>query len=290
MSGRGRKIVWGLVLAFISFYAFLEHDVRGRFAARQSVEPAVIVPNKALAPVMAMGFHNLWADFSLLNAQVFFANPEYRGRIEKGMIFREMIELATTLDPSYKVAYFFGHFALSSYWNNWGVRQANEILKLGWKNNFDDYRFPQYIGFNYYLNSENKNEIVKWFRIALRYPEAPRRLIWTIDRMLRGADTTNHIHAESMCAMCEDAKEKEQKRYFCERCETYTALIALNDLRLAYLRDKGRPIGSLGDLTAAGYIDKIPVCPNGCNWLFTADGAITSSSLAESSTDVRGVP
>ena len=98
------------------------------------------------------------------------------------------------------------------------MADANEILEMAWKLNPDDYKLPMYIGYNYFLYSKNSEQVIKWMKIALRNPEAPRRLLWIVEEAEKGRFSGYSSLRHIICTQCEQAEDTTQKRVFCTRC------------------------------------------------------------------------
>lgn len=278
MSRRGRWLTWGLFVFLLLVYLFAEKDIRRRSDEMLGSEGVYFLPDKKLVPLLSMGFQNIWADFALLQAQIFFFDHREFGRFEDGKRLKEMIELVLTLDPKYVVAAVFGNFALTRAWDLTGVSDANDLLLTAWKRNPDDHRLPMYMGFNYYIYGDYPREVVRWMRVALEDPEAPQNLIWIIDAAINKDPKAGlRAHMEAMCSMCEQAEEESQKKHLCSQCRLYHLLVQLNHLARVYEKRIGRRISDINDLVSTGLAKTIPPCPLGGRWFVRQDGSIDST-------------
>ncbi len=277
MDRRRRLIMWGVFLALLVGYLFVEADIKQRERPSQGVEQNNYIVSRSTAPLISMGFQNLWADFVLLQAQ-FFYNERRKYRLyEDGKQLRKLIELVFTLDPRYTIAARFANFALGESWREMGVADANELLEMAWKLNPDEYRLPMYIGYNYFLSSHNAEQVVKWMKIALRNPEAPRRLLWIVEEAEKGRFSGYGSLRHIICTQCEQAEDATQKKVFCTRCRLYSILVQLEQLRERYEQQQGRPLDSVRDLVSAGYLRHLPSDPLQGEWVIMRDGRINSS-------------
>jgi len=84
-----------------------------------------------------------------------------------------MVDLVTTLNPQFAKAYFFGAFAaIDAGQTPWGY----ELLKRGYAENPDDWRFPFYLGFyiyNFARNSDKDVLAAQMYEQAAKLPGAP---------------------------------------------------------------------------------------------------------------------
>ncbi len=283
-------ILWILILAILlGVYAIIETNLRDKVAADSQSATFHVLPEKKIAPVLSLGFQNLWADVLLLQTQIYSYDHRENMTLERTHQLKSMVDLILALDPHYTVAARFGHFVLSSFGDLMGIVEANEILYKSWKRNPDEYRLPMYIGFNYYLNAEAPNQVVKWFRVALENPEAPRRLIWMVDMMLRSqsGDPKNYrIHKQAMCSMCEEAEDPLQIRHLCGRCKLYDILVQLNDLAQRFRSEQKQPLETPQDFVRTGYLAELPPCPEGGRWYIREDGVIDSTANIDAVTNV----
>ena len=129
MDRRRRLIMWGVFLALLVGYWFLEADIKQRERPTQGVEQNNYIVSRSTAPLISLGFRNLWADFILLQAQFFFnERREYR-LYEDGKHLKKLIELILTLDPKYRIAARFANFALGESWGRWEWPMPMKSLK-----------------------------------------------------------------------------------------------------------------------------------------------------------------
>ncbi len=84
-----------------------------------------------------------------------------------------MAELVTSLSPHFTRAYLFSAFALIDAGR---PDVAYELLKKGFKENPDDWRFPAYLGFFAYRygSGEDKDLVAaRWYQKAAEIPGSP---------------------------------------------------------------------------------------------------------------------
>lgn len=277
MSRKNRILVWILFVCLFLTYFFVEKQVRYVAYYKPKVEKEHILPDKKVAPLLAMGFRNVMADLYTLKAQIHNHETAKKGLLKDGKVLFDMMELVMALDPHYKDAFLFGSVALSEFWGNMGVADSNTLLRKAWFHNQDEHRFPMYMGYNYYSNGENKNQAIKWFRAALLDPDAPKRLVWVVDALLSDEDLNSQIQRDSVCEICEEAEEEFQKKQYCARCEFYIRLIELNEGAKIFKQREGKPMQHISDLVTYGYLDELPREPLGGRWYLNDKGVIVST-------------
>ena len=284
------RFTWLILLVMlVGAYAVIETHLRDVYESGYSSETLHVLPDRRIAPVLSLGFQNLWADLLLLHSQVYA--HEHRGDLTLVKIeyFKDLFDLILTLDPHYTLAAITGHFVLSSFGGTMGVVEANDLLYKAWKRNPDKYKLPMYMGFNYYIHGDAPNEVAKWFRVALENPEAPKRLIWIVDLMLNtklGDSKNDRIQQQAMCNMCEEAEDPLQIQHFCGRCKLYGFIVELNNAARRYRGEHGKALNSPQDLVSAGYLSELPECPEGGRWYLREDGVIDSTANKDILSDV----
>jgi len=267
-----------MFVALLMCYLFIEPRTRLAFYFQPKTESLHILPDKNIAPVLSMGFQNIWADFILLKSQLHVHDTSKQGLIKDGKLLKEMMELILKLDPYYVDGFIFGSFALSEFWDNLGVADSIDLLEKAWHWNKDEHRFPMYIGFNYSMKSENKKEAIKWFRLALRDEDAPQNLVWVVDALMGQDDLNSTIQRDAVCNICDEAKDKTQKREYCLRCKFYVLLVELNEGSKLFAKQQGRPMKHISEFVKFGYLDQLPKEPLGGNWYVNEKGIITSTT------------
>lgn len=138
---------------------------------RAPANPAVFVPDPQLFLDFSPSFRTSIADAYYLGmVQYFGEHVKGDGRLDS---LPQMVDLVTALSPHFKRAYLFGAFALID------ARRPDvsyEILKRGYEENPDDYRFPAYLGYFAYSFGvgENKDAVAgEWYRRAAAVPGRP---------------------------------------------------------------------------------------------------------------------
>ena len=277
----------GLFIMVLIAYYFAEAKVRADFEQISESEKIYFLPNKQLAPILSLGYEHFFAELQLLEAQIFFHDHSRSGSEEDREKFKAMIELVLTLDPQCTVAATFANFALSQRWDLMGVADGNELLEMAWRKNPDKYKLPMYIAFNYYLFGDNPNQVVKWMRIALDNPEAPRRLIWVVNSALNSGANRDITNYSVYCDLCEQAADPAQRDIFCTKCLLYKYILGLDELRQRFEQREGKKLENVRELVAKGYLEELPPDPLGGEWVIRPDGRIDSSANESPTNSIR---
>jgi tetratricopeptide (TPR) repeat protein len=147
--------------------AFPRMDVRERFLYLQSGE--------ALKRI-ALSYDALVADlYWIRTLQHYGGDRLSEGGQGKYELLYPLLDLTTSLDPRFNIAYRFGAIFLSQPWPGGPGRPdlAVALLKKGIANNPTRWEYMQDIGFVYYWTLGDFQNAAAWFRRASEVPGAP---------------------------------------------------------------------------------------------------------------------
>lgn len=150
--------------------AFPRMDVRERFLYLQSGE--------ALKRI-ALSYDALVADlYWIRTLQHYGGDRLSEGGHGKYELLYPLLDLTTSLDPRFNIAYRFGAIFLSQPWPGGPGRPdlAVALLEKGIANNPTRWEYMQDIGFVYYWTLEDFQVAAAWFRRASEVPGAPNWL------------------------------------------------------------------------------------------------------------------
>jgi tetratricopeptide (TPR) repeat protein len=191
------------------------------------------------------------------------------------------LDLVTTLDSKFETAYLFGGIILASDRNF--VDESISILKKGMKNLPDRWRFPFYIGFNYFFYLQQFDLASDYIMKASKVPGSPSYLPLLASRLLAEANKPDTALAflEKMYNQTEDPVLREKigdrmKRVIVER--------DLNALQISvqeYSKIKGKNPETLGDVVRLGLVGGIPKEPFGGYYYLDRDTGNVQSSIVK---------
>jgi len=125
-------------------------------------------PGKLLRP-LTLGYREFAADLLWMKAIYFFGEHFDIDQNYHGLY--EMLDLVTTLDPSFEYPYHFGSIVLSLEANQ--VEQSKELLIKGMEHLPRVWQFPFYMGFNLYFFENNFSEAAGYIDRASRLSGSP---------------------------------------------------------------------------------------------------------------------
>lgn len=142
-------------------------DVRERFLYLQSGETL---------KRMALSFDALLADVYWIRTLQHFGGDRLSvERSGRYVLLYPLLDLTTTLDPRFNIAYRFGAIFLSEAWPGGPGRpdQAVSLLRKGIANDPSKWQYMQDAGFVYYWALGDFKNAAAWFQRASRVPGAP---------------------------------------------------------------------------------------------------------------------
>jgi hypothetical protein len=125
---------------------------------------------------MALGFDALVADLYWIRAVVYFGGQRLREASTRDYdLLYPMLDLVTTLDPRFKVAYRFGAIFLTEAYPNGPGRpdQAIALLENGIARDGGRWEYMHDIGFIYYWWLQDYAKAAEWFERGSQAPGGP---------------------------------------------------------------------------------------------------------------------
>jgi hypothetical protein len=138
----------------------------------RSTEVYMCIPSGKFLKTFTMGFDQLIADYFWIKTISYFGDHLMSDR--KYPWLYHILDLVTTLDPEFIWPYYFGGIILSLEAEQ--VEQSNLILKKAIRNHPDVWKFPFYLGFNYWFHYNDPSKAASYIEIASKLPGAPNYL------------------------------------------------------------------------------------------------------------------
>jgi len=145
--------------------------------------PTMWVQSGSLASRMALGFDNLVADTYWMRAVIYYGGKRQLTTSEQTAaaqasnfdLLHPLLQLVTTLDPHFKVAYRFGAIFLTEAYPSGPGRPdlAIALLQRGIENDFGRWEYFEDIAFVYYWWLKDFQKAAEWFKRAGEQPGAP---------------------------------------------------------------------------------------------------------------------
>jgi hypothetical protein len=176
---RSSWIHWSVLLVLLvsAVTVQLELDARmGPLPARPSV---LWMRSPSLMRNLTLGFHTLWADVYWIRAVQYFGTTRLSPAKDKTYeALYPLLDITTTLDPQFNIAYRLGAILLSeSYPNGPGEpERAIALLEKGLRAAPQKWQYMHDIGFVHYWWRRDQKTAAQWFLKAEGMPGAPNWL------------------------------------------------------------------------------------------------------------------
>ena len=191
-----------------------------------------------------------------------------------------LLDLTTSLDPNFDIAYRFGAIFLAEEQPGGAGRpdQAIALLQKGLRAQPRKWQFAQDIGFIYYWWIRDYTKSAEWFTRAAGMPDAPEWLTpLAAVTLARGGNRVSSRMLWTQLLTNGDIESlREQARFRLMQLDAMDQIAALERTIQTYRARSGSPPASWADLVRAGVLRGTPVDPSGVPYrLDPVSGAVT---------------
>jgi tetratricopeptide (TPR) repeat protein len=234
----------------------------------------------------ALSYDTLLADIYWIRALQHYGGernkPRYARRFE---LLYPLLDLATTLDPRFNIAYQFGAVFLSEPRPGGAGRpdQAIALLKKGLVFNPGKFEYYHDIGFIYYWHLGDYQQAAEWFGRGGELPGAPFWLkTYEAIMLTRGGDRQA---SRALWTQIGQSKESDWMRRMAQlrlaQLDALDQIDVLTRIVDAYVKRSGRRPESWDRLAAEGAVRGLPLDPSGTP--YTLDAETGRVGIAEDS-------
>jgi hypothetical protein len=274
--------------------------VRDRAFAHEAVDKQVLyVSNTEVVRRAALSYNTLLADVYWIRALQHYGGERFNSdRDRRYDLLYPLLDLATTLDPRFSIAYRFGAIFLAEPRPGGAGRpdQAIALLKKGVA--FDQGHWDYYhdIGFIYYWNLHDYQNAADWFARGGALPGAPFWLkTYAAVMLTRGGDRQA---SRAMWTQIGQTEESDWLRRMSQlRLAQLDALDQIDVLKRIvddYTTQTGRRAESWEQLAAAGVVHGLPLDSSGTPYTLDAEtdeiGVARESALWPLPTEPAAAP
>jgi hypothetical protein len=256
------------------------------WAAYEPVTPVLWLRAGPAIKRAALGYDALAADLYWIRSVVYFGKQGISKDPAKNYdLLYPLLDLVTTLDPRFVVAYRFGALFLSEPPPNGPGRpdQAVSLLERGVARSPQRWEYMHDIGFVHYWHNRDFVKGAEWLERASQVPGAPIWLKSTAASM--HSERGNRESARLLWRQIRDASETESMAKMADlrlaQFDAMDALDALNELLWRFKASAGRMPKGWQELVAARQLRGIPVDPAGVP--YEIDSATDLARIAERS-------
>lgn len=277
---------WYVAIAALMAVSLAVQIVRDRgWEPYQPPSGVMWIRSGPLAQRLALGFDNLVADAYWMRTVVYFGSQR---RATRGQNFDQLyplLDLVTSLDPHFKVAYRFGSIFLAEPYPGGAGRidQAVQLLQKGAAVDPRRWEYVLDIGFVYYWWARDYARASEWFKKAGEIPGAAAWLAPLAATTL--AEGGNRQSSRQLWTELRDTTEVEWIRtnasHRIKQLDAMDLIDALNGSSQEFAKRRGRPPASWQEFAADRKWRGIPADSTGVP--FVLDPATGRISLARES-------
>jgi tetratricopeptide (TPR) repeat protein len=228
---------------------------------------------------MALSFHSLLADVYWIRAVQHYGDTRLArtGDHNYGLLY-PLLDLTTSLDPHFDVAYQFGALFLAEAPPGGPGRadQAIALLEKGLEVQPNEWQLLQAIGFVHYWARQDYSTAADAFRRAARLPGAPSWLepLAAVTLAEGGNRKGSRLMWQQILQSAADDWFKAEAKRRLQQLDAMDQLDALRGVVSAFQLRQGRVPASWAELAQAGYIRGAIVDPTGAPYRLDA-GAVS---------------
>ncbi len=277
----------GLVLVLVATLAAssvgLETWRDRNYGAAREAASFLYVPSGQAVARMGLSFDAILADVYWVRAiQHYGGTKRSAGRGKQYDLLYQLLDITTSLDPQFNIAYRFGAIFLAEAYPGGPGRpdQAVALLEKGFKARPDRWQYLQDIGFVYYWWLQDFKTAADWFEKASEVSGAPwylRSLAAVTLTKGGGRDSSRALWRQLHDTADNDWLRRESERRLLQ-LDALDAIDALHDVVRAYATRTGRLPATWEALVGARMLAGRPLDPTGTPFeLDPATGSVTVS-------------
>jgi hypothetical protein len=248
---------------------------RDRLYAQTTTDARLLyLQSPAVADRLALEYDALAADIYWIRAVLHYGGDRLTnpgaGRYE---LLWPLLDLTTSLDPLFRIAYRFGAVFLAEPPPGGPGRLdlAERLLLKGIAANPQRWQYPHDLGFIHYWQARDPKTAAEWFRRAAVLPDAPTWLgPLAADMLARGGDRA--ASRQLLTRILQEADQEWLRQNAMRWLRQLDALDQMDhlDAVLARYRAQFGPPKSWNDLIRAQWLPGIPVDPAGYPYVLNA--------------------
>jgi len=217
---------------------------------------------------MALSYSSLLADVYWIRAiQEYGATRLGRNPDQSYGRLYPLLDLTTSLDPRFDVAYRFGALFLTEPPPGGPGRpdQAVALLEKGLRAQPDDWEMYQALGFVHYWSYQDYATAAEWFRKGARLPGGPpwMELLAAVTLAEGGNRRASRLMWQQILRSAEDDWFRREADRRLKQIDAMDELDGLTRTVAAFAARQGRTPASWTELAQAGYVRGVPADPTG---------------------------
>ncbi len=272
-SARGLAAGGAVMAMLMTAIVALQVVRERRFAETEPAQQVLYVSSPAVVTRLALSYDAIVADLYWIRAIQHYGGTRLSGRPDKSYdLLYPLLDLTTSLDPDFTIAYRFGAFFLSEKKPGGAGRSdlAIRLLSKAMAARPDRWEFPHDIGFVHYRDGDY-GQAAEWFERAARTPGAMKKgaradlWLWPLAANTRatGGDTRSSRTLYEHMLTSEAAWLREDAARRLKKLDAIDQIAELERLTHAYEQRFGDPPPEWEDMVRARFLRSVPLDPAG---------------------------
>jgi hypothetical protein len=230
---------------------------------------------------MSLSFSAVLADVYWIRALQYYGGTRRSTATTKTYdLLYPLLDISTTLDPMFSIAYRFGATFLAEEYPGGAGRTdlAVKLLQKGAAVRPDNWRYLQDIGFVYYWWGGDYHEAAAWFRKAADVPGAPwwMKSLAAVTLAQGGDRSSSRLLWQSLLDGAENDWMRKTAVHRLRQLDALDQIDQLQAIARRYMSRTGTVPAGWTALVRAGYLRGIPVDPEGTVYALDAQTGVVS--------------
>ena len=243
------------------------HD-RGGGAPASTSASLLYVRSPEVMKRFALSYESLLADIYWVRAVQYYGSMKLSSDPDKQYdLLYPLLDLTTSLDARFSVAYYFGSIFLAEPPPGGPGRPdlAIALLEKGLRAQPQKWELAQAIGFVHYWSRQDYEAAAGWFARAAEFPNAPTWMasLAAVTLAEGGRLESSRLIWQRIAQDSEDEWFRAEAGRRLRQLDAMDQLDALQQAVSAFEQRAGRPASGWDDLRAAGYLTGTPADPAG---------------------------
>jgi len=248
-----------------------------QFPQAEAAQQILYVSSPAVLTRLALSYDDLLADLYWIRAIQYYGGTRLSQRPEKSYdLLYPLLDLTTSLDPHFNIAYRFGAFFLSEKRPGGAGRPdlAIRLLQKAIETSPDRWEYPHDVGFVHYRDGEF-TEAAEWFTRAAETPGAQkpgeRADMWlrplAANTLAAGRDTKSSriLYQELLKSDVTWLRADAARRL--KQLDAIDEIAQLQRMLMEYERQHGDPLPTWDDVIRAGLLREVPADSEGFHYI-----------------------
>jgi tetratricopeptide (TPR) repeat protein len=242
-------------------------------------ESVLYVRSPAALRRLALSYDSIVADVYWIRAIQLYGDTRLGRATDRGYsLLYPLLELTTTLDPYFDVAYEFGALFLAERPPGGPGRPdlAIKLLERGIAAQPNDWRLYQAVGFVHYWSNRDYAKAADWFDRAAKLPEAPTWMqpLAAVTLAEGGNRTASRLLWRQILQTANDGWFRDEAERRLKQLDAMDQVELLQSVVASFTAKHGRTPDGFAELARAGYVRGTLVDPTGLP--YRLDGSTVS--------------